>query len=171
MSKGRRNHTALHQAEFLNDEGSQETDKRIQQHLTNLLSQPPLPAASASAIETLDCTVTLPATTARYGDRAESDKAKPAAEGEYPRTPWQAHSWGNVPQNEAAEEDSDNGFSAQFVKDAVNQLATNSSGGEDGITAELLCWVDISLAIIYPTWIALSRAVQSGSRCTGRRSY
>ena len=85
----------------------------------------------------------MPATTARYGDCAESDKARPAAEGEYPRTPWQTHSWGNTPSSEAAEEeDSDNGFSAQFVKDAVNQLATNSSGGEDGITAELLRWVD-----------------------------
>jgi len=62
----------------------------------------------------------------------------PAAEGEYPRTPWQQHTGGN----EAAGEQGQNRFSAKFIKDAVQQLATQSGGSKDGITAELLRWVD-----------------------------
>ena len=140
MAKGQRKHSALQQYEFLSSDGSASTENKavIHSHLSQILECPSLPQASPEALQRLEEVCAPPTVEPSFGEGAPSDKGKPAAEGEYPRTPWQQHTWGN----EAASEVGQNRFSAKFIKDAVQQLATQSGGGEDGITAELLRWVD-----------------------------
>ena len=140
MGRGQRKHSALQQHEFIKADGTiaENCKDHIHSHLLQILQKPPLPAASEKAVQRLKEVVQAPDLQPTYGEGAPSDKARPAGETEYPRTPWQRHTWGD----ERAGEEGQNRFSAQFVKDAVRQLATQSGGGDDGIVAELLRWVD-----------------------------
>lgn len=144
MARGQRKHSVLQQETLLDREGnaSRETQSIVRGHLHGLLNKPPLPPASDEAMDTLQRVATADVAEPTYGDNAQSDKAKPAGETEFPRTPWRPYRWGEEVAADAEEEGPRDGFSARFIKDAVKQLATNSSGGMDGITAEMLRWVD-----------------------------
>ncbi len=145
MARGQRRHSALRQEEFLhNGERTTDTQTVVHQHLTQLLHRPAMCPVSEDTMEELRQLSPAPTLPPSLGSGAFSDKSKPPGETEYPRVPWQTSAWGEDGDENTEEPNGEgNGkFTAKFIRDAVRQLATQSSGGDDGITAELLRWID-----------------------------
>ena len=135
LGRGKTGTTLREQVEVLNTAGEPTSDVRsaAREAVQSLLGEAGAHVVPDSALQRLHDLKTHVSEPPFLGDDSDFDRSAPAAEGEYPRTPWEFKPWGtgNV-----------EGFSAEFVKAAVRQVATQSAGGPDRIVAEMLRWVD-----------------------------